>query len=141
MNDGIYQGCAVAIKRLKVNEEDFDRTFKVPLPKVTIHCRSAFTQMFCREIIAWKHVSHQHILPLLGVSISADTRCLCILTEWMTNGSVMRYTKSNPTANRLQLVSLLAISSVLSPAHRGRSFWKSRLRSPIFTTSRLSTGI
>jgi len=48
-------------------------------------------------------------MPLLGVSVSVDPRCFHILTEWMPNGNVMQYARSNPEANRLRLVSPLAV--------------------------------
>ncbi|KAF9648137.1 kinase-like protein [Thelephora ganbajun] len=89
VSNGEYLGCPVAIKCLKVNEEDFDRVFK----------------RLCREIIGWKHLSHPNILPLLGVSVLTDPHCFRILTEWMPNGNVMRYARSNPEANRLRLLS------------------------------------
>lgn len=37
--------------------------------------------------------------------MSQDQCCFRILTEWLSNGNVMEYTKSNPDANRLRLVS------------------------------------
>ena len=112
MRDGKYQGCNVAIKCLKTDVGDTGRVFKVPLMNIVNHCRSTFVQMFCREVITWKHLSHPNILPLLGVSISTDTLCLRILTLWIVNGNVMQYARSNPVANRLQLVSPLTISSL-----------------------------
>ncbi|KAF9790534.1 kinase-like domain-containing protein, partial [Thelephora terrestris] len=89
LSDGEYQGRNVAIKRLKVDHKDPDKTFK----------------RLCREIIAWKHLTHRNILPLLGVSISTDTHRFCILTEWMPNGNIMQYAKSKLAANRLKLLS------------------------------------
>ena len=62
-------------------------------------------------MIAWKSLSHPNILPLLGVSISTDPRSFRIVSDWMRNGNVMEYTRSNPEVNRLQLVSPLANSS------------------------------
>jgi len=53
-------------------------------------------------------LSHPNILPLLGVSFSADPRSFRIISDWMRNGNVMEYTKSNPEVNRLRLVSPLA---------------------------------
>ena len=38
VSDGRYQGRTVAIKRLKVNEGDFDRIFKVLSMNVVIDC-------------------------------------------------------------------------------------------------------
>ena len=110
VSDGEYLGRPVAVKSLKVYEGDSDRIFKVPsLNLVHRHCLD-FTQRLCREIISWKHLSHPNILPLLGVSVSTDPRCFCILTEWMPNGNVMKYARSNPKANRLRLVSPLVAS-------------------------------
>ncbi|KAF9645203.1 kinase-like protein [Thelephora ganbajun] len=89
--NGEYLGFPVAIKRLRINEGDpgFDRIFK----------------RLCREIVCWKHLSHPNILPLLGVSVSADPQYFHILTEWMSNGNVIRYVRYNPEANRLKLLS------------------------------------
>ena len=100
-------GFPVAIKRLKMNEENSDRSFRVPSVNPTHYHHSYFTQRLCREIICWKHLSHPNVLPLLGVSVSTDPPCFRILTEWMSGGSVMQYARSNPDANRLKLVSLL----------------------------------
>jgi len=103
-------GCPVAVKRLNTNGRDLDSIFKVPLihlTRITTAQRSAFTQHLCREIIGWKHLSHPNILPLKAVSISIDPPRFCILSEWMPNGNVMEYARSNPEANRLQLVTHL----------------------------------
>lgn len=72
--------------------------------------RRALAQRLCREIIVWKHLSHPNILPLVGVSISGGPHRFRILTEWTHNGNIVKYTQSNPAANRLQLVSPLTIS-------------------------------
>ena len=107
VSDGEYQGCAVAIKHLKTNKGGSDRIFKVFSTSAVDHHCSLPSQRFCREIIAWKHLSHPNILPLLGVSISANTHRFHILTEWMPNGNIMQYAESNPAANRLRVVSTL----------------------------------
>ena len=39
--------------------------------------------------------------------MSIDQHCSRTLTEWTPNGNVMKYARSNPEANRLQLVSLI----------------------------------
>ena len=68
---------------------------------------SLCTQQFCREIIVWKHLSHPNILPLLGVSLSMRPYSFRMVSPWMKNGNVMEYTRSNPSADRLKLVSTL----------------------------------
>lgn len=92
MSRGKYLGYTVAIKDLKTNGDDPDKMFK----------------RFCREIISWKHLSHPNILPLIGVSVSTDLGSFRILTEWMPNGNLVQYTKANPEANRLELLSEVA---------------------------------
>ena len=55
-------------------------------------------------------MSHPNILPLLGVFVSKETHQFRILSDWMPNGNLKEYTRSNPEANRLQLVSTLPIA-------------------------------
>ena len=43
--------------------------------------------------------------------MSTDPQCFRILSDWMQNGNVMEYARSNPDVNRLRLVSPLAISA------------------------------
>ena len=62
------------------------------------------TQRLCREVLIWKRLSHPNVLPLLGVSVSKSPQHFRIISEWMPNGNVMEYIKSNPEANRLRLV-------------------------------------
>ena len=109
ISSGEYLGFPVAVKRLKMNEGDSDRTFKVPpINLAHRHCLGLI-QRLCREVIGWKHLSHSNISSLLGVSMSADLRSFFILSEWMTNGNVMQYARSSPEANRLRMVNPLAI--------------------------------
>ena len=100
----------MAIKRLKTNEGDSDGVFKVhPVERAHRH-HSVIIQRLCREVVGWKHLSHPNIFPLLGVSMSADPYPFLILSEWMPNGNVMQYARSNPEANRLRMVGPLAVS-------------------------------
>ncbi|KAF9783904.1 kinase-like domain-containing protein [Thelephora terrestris] len=101
VSDGEYQGRTVAIKHLRMNKADPDRIFK----------------RLCREIIAWKHLSHLNVSPLLGVSISAKSHCFHILTEWMRNGNIMQYTMSNPAANHLKNLELSEVMSGVAYLH------------------------
>ena len=115
VSDGEYLGCTVAIKDLRITKGDFDKLFKVRSFNPARSRCSTSSQRFCREIICWKHLSHPNILPLLGVSVSKTPRRFRILSEWMPNGNLMAYTKSNPEANRLQLVCPLSFSPNIPP--------------------------
>ena len=69
------------------------------------HSHLILVQRLCREVLIWKRLSHPNILPLVGVSVAKNPRHFRIISEWMPNGNVMEYTRSNPRANRLRLVS------------------------------------
>ena len=85
------------------------------LDRRVFHHDSLRKQQFCREIIVWKHISHPNILPLLGVSFSTHPYSFRMVSPWMKNGDVMEYTRSNPSANRLQLVSALVYQPRIRP--------------------------
>ena len=141
VSNGEYLGRPVAIKSLKIGDGDSNRAFRVPLINfLACHHYLAFTQRLCREIIGWKYLFHPNISPLLGVSVSTDPHCFCILSEWMSNGNVMQYTRSNPEANRLRLVSPFVVSPRFLPLHTFSSL-RSRLVWPTFTSSGLFMGI
>jgi len=112
VSDGEYLGFPVAIKRLRLNEGDSDGSFKVPSVSSDAAIAQLPPQRLCREIIGWKYLSHPNILSLLGISVSADPHCICILTEWMPGGNVMQHARSNPEANRLRLVSVCSFTTV-----------------------------
>ena len=103
----------MAIKQLRIKTRDeLDKVFRVSAARERPrHIRLRSTQQLCREVLVWKRLSHPNVLPLLGVSVSKDPQYFRIISEWMPNGNVMEYVRSNPEANRLRLVS----SAVCSP--------------------------
>jgi len=46
-------------------------------------------QRFCREGVAWKHLRHPNILPLLGVTMGEHQ--FVLVSEWMENGNINRF--------------------------------------------------
>jgi len=56
---GTYNGSPVAIKRLRA------------YVRSTVSKRMKLRQVFCRESLLWKNLSHRHILPFLGVTKTA----------------------------------------------------------------------
>ncbi|KAF9644383.1 kinase-like protein [Thelephora ganbajun] len=63
-------------------------------------------RVFYREIIGWKYVSHPNVLPFLGISETLFP--FCIVSPWMSNGSIIEYTRKNKRVNRLQLLAQAA---------------------------------
>ena len=60
------------------------------------------TQIFYREAVIWKNLTHPNILPFLGVTIDP----LQLVSEWMPGGTLLKYVKNNPDADRLGLVGI-----------------------------------
>ena len=59
-------------------------------------------QRFCREGVAWKHLRHPNILPLLGVTVSEHR--FAMVSEWMDNGNINQFIVKEQHANRIMLV-------------------------------------
>ena len=58
--------------------------------------------------MAWRHLQHPNILPLLGIDIKGHQ--LSMVSEWMDEGNINEYIKRYEGVNRLQLVSYRFIS-------------------------------
>ena len=50
----------------------------------------------------WGRLSRPNIVPFIGVTPDP----LKIVSEWMSNGTVMEFVKENPNVNRIGLVRL-----------------------------------
>ena len=61
------------------------------------------SQRFCREGVAWRHLRHPNILPLLGVTVSEHR--FAMISEWMENGNINEFIGKDRHANRTELVS------------------------------------
>ncbi|KAF9645531.1 kinase-like protein, partial [Thelephora ganbajun] len=84
---GEYQGRHVAVKALRVySTSDFDRIIN----------------KFCKEVVMWKSLCHPNILPLLGVTMG-DYQ-FAMVSEWMANGNINEFVKTNRDTNRFELL-------------------------------------
>ena len=114
--EGIYIDKRVAMKALRMyKENDVQKVKKVTHPVLLISLITIANyrhQMFCKEVVLWKRISHPNIVPFLGVSEGPAP--LCMVSEWMSNGNVRDYVGKNPETSRLQLVRWL--ESVLGRA-------------------------
>jgi len=59
-------------------------------------------KIFCREVICWKRLCHPNVTRFLGVE--DDGSSLCMISQWMEYGTLSRYLKDYPTADRLGLI-------------------------------------
>ena len=57
-------------------------------------------KVLAREVVGWKWLQHENILPFVGVTPS-----LAIVSDFMENGNIMEFIAKNPHHNRLYLVS------------------------------------
>lgn len=56
---------------------------------------------YYREVVLWKHLKHPNIVPFLGITSTPFQ----FVSEWMSGGNLLQYTKKHPDADRLGLVS------------------------------------
>ena len=70
---------------------------------ITLHRRTDYQpQRFCKEVITWKALHHQNVLPLLGVTMTNNQ--FAMASEWMINGNINGFIKSHAEADRFELV-------------------------------------
>jgi len=88
---GTYKGRQVAIKVMRVYlTSDLD----------------IILSRFCQEGVAWKHLRHPNILPLLGVTVGEHR--FAMVSTWMENGNINEFIENNPRANRIALLADVA---------------------------------
>ena len=101
-------GQFVAVKTMRVAmQDDFLKIRKVSINNVFFPAWDAgstiLLQQFCKEVILWNTLSHPNVLKLVGVQGDMDKGQFVTVSEWMTHGNIMEYSKNNYT-NRLELV-------------------------------------
>ena len=64
-------------------------------------------QRFCGEAVAWKHLRHPNVLPLLGVTVSE--RRFAMVSEWMEYGNINEFIEKDKRVNRAELVCRFSI--------------------------------
>jgi len=107
---GTYEGRQVAIKVVRVYvTSDLDLILSVSVVFcVTVTVWVNMSQRFCREGVAWKHLRHPNILPLIGVTVSNQR--FAMISVWMENGNINEFVGKDRHVNRIELV-CLAIGS------------------------------
>jgi serine/threonine protein kinase len=108
VRSGRYMGRLVAVKTLRVTEQDdLLRIRKVSTNDIhSANRRTGQTvlfQQFCKEVILWSTLSHPNVLKLAGVQGDMKKGQFSTVSEWMAHGNIMEYTRNNHV-NRLDLV-------------------------------------
>ncbi|KAF9781293.1 kinase-like domain-containing protein [Thelephora terrestris] len=85
---GSFEGKDVAVKSLRILK--FDGEIQV-------------RKHFCEEITVWRNLSHPNVLNLIGVSDTIEEGRLSVVYEWMANGNIMEYVRTN-AGNHLKLL-------------------------------------
>ena len=103
-----WNGGKVAVKSLRfAPDDDRDKTIKVTFAGRQISGIARGTharlQRFCKEVLLWKRLNHPNILTFYGASTNQNQ--FSLVCPWMESGNVLSYTRKNPKANRLRLVS------------------------------------
>ena len=101
---GTHQGRQVAIKVVRAyitDNLDVIRSVR-GLPPPSYPPQTNGLQRFCREGVAWKHLRHPNILPLLGVTLNEHR--FAMVSEWMENGNINQFIEKDREVNRADLV-------------------------------------
>ena len=87
------------------------------------------------EVVGWKWLIHENILPLIGVS--SVPLPFSMVSAWMENGDVMSFTKATPDQNPFSLVGVTNL--VCGVADPMRSSWMRPTAYNTYTNATLST--
>ena len=103
-----YKGRAVAMKMLRLYlTSNLDKCVKVSRKSLYHRTsrRQLESQKFFQEAVAWRHLRHPNILPLLGINLDPEKRRFALVSEWMVHGNINEFLKMSKGINRVQLVS------------------------------------
>ena len=126
MYEGTLDGSRVRIQRVRTYPGGDPRKLKEvrsrrhvsPIPG-----RQQNPKAFHQVVVVWKHLSHQSIVPLLGVTIDPPQ----LVSDWMYGGDLTEYITSRPNADRLSLVRVPPLDCTM--------------RSPVYQLSDVAEGL
>jgi len=105
VSQGMYEGRRVAIKVVRAyvtSDLDLIRSVSVSSMYAIISTQINGLQRFCREAVAWKHLRHPNILPLLGVTLNEYR--FALVSDWMEHGNINEFIERDDHVNRTELV-------------------------------------
>ena len=100
-----YKGQCVVAKALKTTSvENLDNVHKVSgvIFCSIVHTLTPDFQRFAKEVVGWKWLRHENILPFVGVTSIPSS--FSMVSAWMENGDIMRFLRTTPNQNPFTLV-------------------------------------
>ena len=64
-------------------------------------------QTFCREAVVWKTLNHRYVLPFLGIDVESFPRQPCVVSPWMTNGTINEFLQQNHAKEKVDVNQLV----------------------------------
>jgi len=103
-----YKGKPVVAKALKTTAvDDLENVHKVSdLVLCAIACSPLMlrVQRFAKEVVGWKWLRHENILPFVGVTSVPPP--FSMVSAWMENGNIMSFIRATPNQNPFSLVGI-----------------------------------
>ena len=94
----------IAIKRPRVSTLNNDQELiKVGLSTESLKRSYMLIQQLTREATIWQGLEHDYVLRFLGVLDAGD--CICLVSPYLSNGSLWEFIQTHEDADRVRLVS------------------------------------
>ena len=117
-----YKGQPVVAKALKTTSlDDLENVHRVsgPSSRQIVEFAHVNFQRFAREVVGWKWLHHENILPFVGVTSNPPP--FSMVSVWMENGNIMSFMKATPDQNPFDLVGISRLASDTTDSIR--SWW------------------
>lgn len=98
---GTVQNDQVCLKVLRIFTSNMDR--------------QKLFKSLAKEVVVWRQLKHPNVLPFLGVNFDEFAPSFCLVSPWLSQGTVLQFISKNPNHNRVQL--LIEISQGLQYLH------------------------
>jgi serine/threonine protein kinase len=110
---GEYSGQNVAVKRLRIHNEDKVTVNPVRSIVFASNCVLTKLKLLCKEALLWRQLRHPHVLEFFGVDVEtfASRNSLCLVSLWMERGTLKEFIHSsayNISNDRSRLVSVVS---------------------------------
>ncbi|KAJ7937894.1 kinase-like domain-containing protein, partial [Mycena leptocephala] len=105
---GTVETETVCLKVLRVFLSDLDRQ---KLFKAVV------SQSFAKEVLIWRQLRHPNILVLQGINMDEFHPSFCLISPWLTQGTILGFLQTNPSHDRIR--SVVEICEGLKYLHEG----------------------